>query len=307
MTIFMPITPLFVPGNHSDKLEQAIQSGADTVIIDLEDSVSESQKQVARENLLGFDKQTCNLFVRVNDLDSPFVKDDLACLEKCGEVGIMLSKSEDPRAITQWLELHSSKREILCLIETVKGFAQTSALMQHKNVIGCAFGHFDFSTDLGCEADISVLAPYRADLVLQSKLHGKAAPLDCVTADISQIDQLKLDCEDAKKRGFGGKLLIHPNQIKPAQSIFLPSKEEYDKAKNLVAAIASQAVIKHEGRMIDKPILKKAEKLIEGYEMLIASKVIDTTKQKFLSLKVGKTAKFMYLSGLCFVKKNSSW
>ena len=164
---------------------------------------------------------------------------------------------------------------ILCLIETVKGFAQTSALMQHENVIGCAFGHFDFSTDLGCEADISLLAPYRAELVLQSKLHRKAAPLDCVTADISQIDQLKLDCKDAKRRGFGGKLLIHPSQVKPAQSIFLPSKDDYEKAKELVAVTASQAVIQFEGRMIDKPILKKAEQLIEKYERLMASKVID--------------------------------
>ncbi len=275
MTTFMPITPLFVPGTRSDRFEQAIQSGADTIIIDLEDSVSQSQKQVARENLLGFDKQGCNLFVRVNDLDSPFVRDDLACLKKCGEVGIMLSKSEDPHAITQWLEQHSGTRQILCLIETVKGFAQTSALMQHKNVIGCAFGHFDFSTDLGCEADISLLAPYRADLVLQSKLHGKAAPLDCVTADISQIGQLKLDCEDAKRRGFGGKLLIHPSQVKPAQSIFLPSEDDYEKAKELVAVTANQAVIQHEGRMIDKPILKKAEQLIEKYDRLMASKVIN--------------------------------
>ncbi len=275
MTIFMPITPLFVPGTRSDRFEQAIQSGADTIIIDLEDSVSQSQKQVARENLLGFDKQGCNLFVRVNDLDSPFVRDDLACLEKCTEVGIMLSKSEDPRAITQWLEQHSVTRQILCLIETVKGFAHTSALMQHENVIGCAFGHFDFSTDLGCDADISLLAPYRADLVLQSKLHGKAAPLDCVTADISQIDQLKLDCVDAKRRGFGGKLLIHPSQVKPAQSIFLPSKDDYEKAKELVAVTASQAVLQFEGRMIDKPILKKAEQLIEKYDRLMASKVID--------------------------------
>ena len=275
MTIFMPITPLFVPGTRSDRFEQAIQSGADTIIIDLEDSVSQSQKQVARENLLGFDKQGCNLFVRVNDLDSPFVRDDLACLEKCGEVGIMLSKSEDPHTITQWLEQHSVTRQILCLIETVKGFAKISALMQHENVIGCAFGHFDFSTDLGCDADISLLAPYRADLVLQSKLHGKAAPLDCVTADISQIDQLELDCVDAKRRGFGGKLLIHPSQVKPAQSIFLPSKDDYEKAKELVAVTASQAVIQFEGRMIDKPILKKAEQLIEKYDKLMANKVID--------------------------------
>jgi len=277
MTIFMPITPLFVPGTRYDRFDQAIKSGADTIIIDLEDSVSESQKQEARENLLGFDKQNCNLFVRVNDLDSPFVEDDLACLEKCGEVGIMLSKSEDPHAITQWLERHTFKRKILCLIETVKGFAQTSALMRHPNVIGCAFGHFDFSTDLGCEADISLLAPYRAELVLQSKLHKKAPPIDCVTANITQIEQLHLDCEDAKRRGFGGKLLIHPSQVKPAQSIFLPSKDEYDKAKELVAVTKSQAVIKHEGRMIDKPILKKAEQLIEKYERLMASKVIDAS------------------------------
>ena len=213
--------------------------------------------------------------MRVNDLDSSHVREDLACIEKCGDVGIMLSKSEDVSAITKWLAFHSIERKILCLIETAKGLAAISELMQHKNVIGCAFGHFDFSTDLGCAADLSVLAPYRAELVLQSKLHGKAAPLDCVTADISAIDQLKLDCEDAKKRGFGGKLLIHPSQVKPAQSIFLPSKDEYEKAKELVAVTASQAVIQHEGRMIDKPILKKAEQLIEKYDRLMASKVID--------------------------------
>ena len=269
MTNFMPITPLFVPGDRSDRFDQALQSGADTIIIDLEDSVSEAKKEKARENLLALNKKNSNIYVRVNDLNSPHVREDLACIEKCGEVGIMLSKSEDVSSIKKWLLLHSVERKILCLIETVKGLAAIQELMQHKNVIGCAFGHFDFSTDLGCEADLSVLAPYRAELVLQSKLHGKAAPLDCVTADISAIDQLKLDCEDAKKRGFGGKLLIHPSQVKPAQSIFLPSTEEYEKAKKLLEATASQAILQHDGRMIDKPIVKKAEQLINKYESLL--------------------------------------
>ncbi len=271
----MPITPLFVPGTRSDRFEQALQSGADTIIIDLEDSVSDSQKEAARKNLLAFNKKSSNIFVRVNDLDSPHVKEDLACIEKCGEVGIMLSKSEDAGAMTNWLALHSIERKILCLIETVKGLATISELLRHKNVIGCAFGHFDFSIDLGCTTDLLVLAPYRAELVLKSKLHGKAAPLDCVTADISAIDQLKLDCEDAKKRGFGGKLLIHPSQVKPAQSIFLPSREEYEKAKKLLEVAASQAILQHEGRMIDKPIVKKAEKLIDEYERLSKGRVID--------------------------------
>ena len=271
----MPITPLFVPGARLDRFEKALQSGADTIIIDLEDSVSEAQKEVARKNLLGLEKKSHNIFVRVNDLDSPYVKEDLACIERCGEVGIMLSKSEDASAIAQWLALHSIERKILCLIETVKGLAATSELMQNRSVIGCAFGHFDFSTDLGCAADLSVLAPYRAELVFQSKLFGKAAPLDCVTADISATDQLKMDCEDAKQRGFGGKLLIHPSQVKPAQSIFLPSKEEYDEAKKLLKATASQTILQHEGRMIDKPILKKAKQLIDKYERLLKGKVID--------------------------------
>ena len=272
----MPITPLFVPGIRFDRFEQALQSGADTIIIDLEDSVSETQKDVARNNLVKFSRKNTNIFVRVNDLDSPHVKDDLDCIEQCGDVGLMLSKSEDPSAITQWLSLHKTNRHILCLIETVRGLAAISELMRHKNVMGCAFGHFDFSTDLGCEADLSVLAPYRAELVLQSKLHGKAAPLDCVTADISDIDQLRLDCNDAKKRGFGGKMLIHPSQVKTAQSVFLPSKEEYDNAKKLVEASAEQAVLQHEGKMIDKPILKKAKQLIENYERLSKAKVVDT-------------------------------
>ena len=271
----MPITPLFVPGARSDRFEKALQSGADTIIIDLEDSVSETQKEVARQNLLGLDKKSHNIFVRVNDLDSPYVKEDLACIERCGEVGIMLSKSEDASAIAQWLALHSIERKILCLIETVKGLAAISELMQNRSVIGCAFGHFDFSTDLGCRADLSVLAPYRAELVFKSKLFGKAAPLDCVTADISAIDQLKMDCEDAKQRGFGGKLLIHPSQVKLAQSIFLPSKEEYNEAKKLLKATASQTILQYEGRMIDKPILKKAKQLIDKYERLLKGKVID--------------------------------
>ena len=268
MTNFMPITPLFVPGNRSDRFGQALQSGADTIIIDLEDSVSDSQKEIARKNLLELDKRGSNIFVRVNGLDSPHVREDLACIEKCGNVGIMLSKSEDVGLITEWLTFHSIERKIICLIETVKGFAATSELMQHKNVIGCAFGHFDFSTELDCAADLFVLAPYRAELVLQSKLYGKAAPLDCVTPDIAATEQLKLDCEDAKKRGFGGKLLIHPSQVKPAQSIFFPSREEYKNAKKLLEVKASEVIFQHQGRMIDKPIVEKAEQLIEKYEHL---------------------------------------
>jgi citrate lyase subunit beta / citryl-CoA lyase len=276
MSVFMPITPLFVPGIRADRFEQALQSGADSIIIDLEDSVSADQKDEARKNLLEFDDKSCNLFVRVNDLQSPFVSDDLECLEQCGNIGIMLSKSEDLIAITQWLGHQKTNRSILCLVETVAGLAAIGDLMQLPDVIGCAFGHFDFSTDLGCDADLSVLAPYRAELVLQSKLHGKAAPLDCVTSDISAIEQLKADCEDARKRGFGGKLLIHPSQVKPAQSIFMPRKQQYEEAKKLVDATANNAVIKHEGKMIDKPILKKAEQLMKRYEGLQEKNILNS-------------------------------
>ncbi|MDR6535119.1 citrate lyase subunit beta/citryl-CoA lyase [Variovorax soli] len=152
------------------------------------------------------------------------------------------------------------------LIESAAGLAALDELAAAPQVLRLAFGHLDFQSDLGlaCEADEPELIPVRLSLVLASRRASIAAPVDGVTPDWRDLDRLAADAARARRGGFGAKLCIHPDQVSPVQAAFAPSAEQLAWARRVDAAMraAGGGAINMDGRMVDAPVLRLAQRLL---------------------------------------------
>jgi citrate lyase subunit beta/citryl-CoA lyase len=141
--------------------------------------------------------------------------------------------------------------------------------LAHPNVPLCAFGHLDFSLDIGASDAWENLVFVRSQLVLQSRLAGTAPPLDGVTVSFDEPAIVSAEARRARDLGFGGKLLIHPRQVAPAQAVFQPNQADYDWALSVLAAVGNcQSAVKLDGAMIDLPVIKRAERIKQDFESL---------------------------------------
>ena len=133
-----------------------------------------------------------------------------------------------------------------------------------------AFGHLDFSLDIGASSDWENLLFARSQLVLQSRLAGAAPPLDGVTVSFDDPEIVSNEARRARDLGFGGKLLVHPRQVAPAQAVFKPSEDDYKWALSVLDAVAdSRSAVKLDGAMIDMPVIKRAERIKQDFEALV--------------------------------------
>ena len=258
----VPVSYLFVPGSRPERFDKAMAAGADAVIIDLEDAVSPVDKDSARASVaawLSADKPIC---LRINTPDTEWFAADLALCAHPGVVAVMLPKAAQVADIDRLRK--AAARRVLPLIESAQGFANLSALAGAEGVERLAFGSIDFAVDLGIEGDDRELDYFRSQLVLASRLAGIAAPIDGVTTAID--DKLVLESETlrGKRFGFGGKLCIHPAQLSVIHASYLPQAAEVDWAKRvMVAAAASQgAAVAVDGKMVDRPVILKAERIL---------------------------------------------
>jgi citrate lyase subunit beta/citryl-CoA lyase len=250
------LAPLFVPATSPERFAKALASGADAVIIDLEDAVATSEKAKARENLrfaLG------PFMVRINGSTTPWFADDVATCKTFGAAAIMLPKAERAEEMAQLQQL-SNSIPVIALIESAKGLANARAIAA-SGVARLAFGSLDFAGDLGCAHEPDALLLARSELVMASRLAGIAAPLDGVTAAIDDQTLLKEDSRRAAALGFGGKLCIHPKQIETVQAAFRPTADEVAWAKKTMAT-AGDGVVNAEGAMVDAPVRRRAQRIL---------------------------------------------
>ncbi len=254
-------TPLFVPGDRPERYAKAAASGADAVIVDLEDAVAAADKARARAALRGAAVLPggIDLMVRINGCGTPWHDADLLALAGLPLAALMLPKAEraaDIEAVRRVVPL-----PVVALIETARGLAECRAIAQAEGVAGLAFGSVDFCADLGIAHERAPLLFARSTLVLESRLAGLAAPLDGVTTAIDDAALIEDEARQARKLGFGGKLCIHPRQIGPARLGFAPDAAELAWARRVLAAGAGGAV-KVDGRMVDAPVLAQARRLL---------------------------------------------
>ena len=254
---------LFVPGSRPERFDKALAAGADAVIVDLEDAVAPADKVSARESVRAWLLPEHAIVVRINAAESPWFADDIALCVLPGVAAVLLPKAE--RADTIATLMKAGAKSVLPLIESAAGFAALTSIAAAPGVQRLVFGSIDFQLDLGMrEAHEDELLVFRSQIVLASRLAGLAAPIDGVSTSIDDADALHTDVQRARRLGFGGKLCIHPKQVAGVHRGFAPSADELAWAQRVLAASAAAggAAIAVDGKMVDKPVLLRAERLL---------------------------------------------
>lgn len=266
MAVVLPRSYLFVPGNRPDRFEKALAAGADAVIVDLEDAVPLEGKADARAAVARWLAPSHAVVIRVNGPETEWFADDVALCAAAGVAAVMVPKTERPESLHR-VARAAPGRAILPLIESAAGFDKARAIAACDGVQRLVFGSIDFQLDLGIQGDDELLF-YRSQLVLLSRLANRAAPVDGVTAAFDDAAALQRDTERARRLGFGAKLCIHPRQVAEVNRGLMPTEAEVEWARRVVeaAARAGGAAVAVDGKMIDRPVILRAQALLDDVD-----------------------------------------
>lgn len=260
-----PRTYLFVPGNRPDRFDKAIGSGADRIIIDLEDAVAPGDKEQARGATGDWLHKGNPAVLRINGADSFWFDGDLATAARARSAEIMLPKADvsSLQSVIHFLV----DRTVIALVETVTGLMQIDEIARMEGVSRIAFGNIDFTTDAGLPVTSSALDHARFRIAMASRAAGLPPPIDGVTTTLDDEGILSGDLRRAREFGFGAKLCIHPKQVGLANTLLLPSEEERAWAERILEAIekAGYGATQFEGKMVDKPVIQRARSIIAAY------------------------------------------
>jgi citrate lyase subunit beta / citryl-CoA lyase len=282
---------LFVPADGGTKLDKALASGADAVILDLEDSITPERKQAARAAALAFlqahigEKDRPRLLVRINGLDTGLTDADLDVVVAGAPDAVLFPKAEGGASVIH-LDAKLTAREAVAglpegsikilaqSVESAAGFFLAGTFRDcSKRLIGLTWGPEDLSAELGAEAnrdaDGALTEPYRLarSLCLYGAAAAKVPAIETVYVDFRNSDGLHRDTALARRDGFVGRLAIHPAQVPVINEVFTPTPEQIEKAKAVVAAFAAQpgaGAVGIDGRMYDRPHLARAQALLES-------------------------------------------
>lgn len=277
-------TMLFVPGNNPGMMRDAHIYGSDALMFDLEDSVSLNEKDAARllvyNALKTINYGSCELVVRVNPLSTPYGRQDIEAMVRAGAQVIRLPKTETAQDIYDTeAEIERVEREagipvgttrMMAAIEGALGVVNAySIATASKRLIGIALGAEDYCANLKTNRspEGSELFLARATIVVAARAAGIDA-LDTVYSDVNNEEQLIKETELIKQLGFDGKSIINPRQIAPIHKVFTPTEKEIEKALRIKAAIREaeakgSGVISLNGKMVDRPIVIRAERTLE--------------------------------------------
>ena len=277
-------TMLYVPGNNPGMIRDAGIYPADCIMFDLEDSVSLTEKDSARflvhEALSKISYGGKELLVRVNGLDSEFGIEDLEAIVMTGKAGIRLPKTETAedvvacdREITrieQECGLPPGSTSMMAAIETAAGALNAQSIAAaSKRLVGIAIGAEDYVTDLKTtrSPEGMELLFGRSMVLLAARAAGIAA-IDTVYSDVNNEEGFRREVAFIKQLGFDGKSVVNPRQIQPVHEIYTPTEKEIEKSLAVIAAIEEakakgSGVISLNGKMIDKPIVERAERVLD--------------------------------------------
>ncbi|EJM56732.1 citrate lyase beta subunit [Pseudomonas sp. GM49] len=258
---------LFVPATRPERIPKAIATGADRVIVDLEDAVQENLKEQARDNLERFlsDNPDAPILVRVNAPDHwAHVADLELCRRHAGVIGVLLPKAESAEHV---LTAANTQRPIWPIIESAKGLADLQAIAQAQGVERLSFGSLDLGLDLnlttGSHAAEEILSHARYAVLLATRVAGLAPALDGVFPSIQDTAGLHSTVQFARDMGFGGALCIHPSQVAIIHQALKPSPEELLWAQRIIEAASSgEGVFVLDGQMVDAPVIGRAHSIL---------------------------------------------
>jgi citrate lyase subunit beta/citryl-CoA lyase len=270
-----PRSWLFVPADSEKKIAKALDSAADAIIFDLEDSVAPSRKAAARALLKGLLPRSGGpaWWVRINPIGSDQHKDDLSLLAKSDFAGVVLPKAESGADIKELAHRTGNVPIHAIVTETA---ASLFGLLSYRDpgspLVAMSWGAEDLSAALGASSkyDESGELSFTYKLARSLCLAGAAAagvqPVDGVFADFRDDDGLAKEAAAARREGFTGKLAIHPAQVAVINAAFTPSPEDVAYAQDIIAAFDAQpdaGVLSVAGKMVDRPHLVQAKRTVE--------------------------------------------
>lgn len=276
-------TMMYIPGSNPGMIKDGHIYGADSLMFDLEDSVSLKEKDTARfmvyNALKAIDYEGTETVVRINGLDTPFGKDDLEAIVRAKPDIIRLPKTEKPQDVIEMDKLITNIEnkigfevgtiKIMAAIESAIGIINAYDIVKASpRLMGVALGAEDFVTDMKTTRSLDgiELLTARSQIILAARAAGIYA-LDTVFSDINNTEGFIKEVKHIKQLGFDGKSVIHPNQIEPVHKIYTPSEKEIKKSIRVLEAIEEaeskgSGVISLDGKMVDTPIVERARRVI---------------------------------------------
>jgi citrate lyase subunit beta/citryl-CoA lyase len=274
---------LFVPAHDSRKCDKALASGADALILDLEDAVPLPEKALARQRCADFvarHREHMRLFVRINALSTGEALPDLQSVVAAAPYGLMLPKCESAADVARLSALIGERETRAGALRILPIVTETAASLFHMGsyaadasprLCGLFWGGEDLAADIGAranrDADARYTAPYqmaRALTLLGATAAGVPA-YDAVYTDFRNDAGLRAEADEAERDGFAGKVAIHPNQIATIHAAFTPGEAELAQARRIVAAFDAQpsaGALALDGRMLDRPHYRAAQRLL---------------------------------------------
>ncbi|MBP3838602.1 MAG: citrate (pro-3S)-lyase subunit beta [Prevotella sp.] len=284
-------TMMFVPGNNPAMMQDAFIYGPDSIMLDLEDSVTMAEKDAARllvhNALKTIDYGTTEMVVRINPLNTPYGKKDVEAVVKAGVHVIRMPKTETAEEVIEVeREIERVEEELGCVGRTQIMAAIESALgivnayeiaVASKRMMGIALGAEDYCANLKTQRTPggAELLLARETIVVAARAAGIDA-LDTVYSNLDDMDTFRKEVELIKTLGFDGKSIINPRQIEIVNEVFAPTEKDIQKAQTILAAIKEaekrgSGVIAVNGKMVDRPVVIRAQRTID---LAIASGII---------------------------------
>ncbi len=262
---------LFVPANRPERFAKALASGADAVILDLEDSVPLDGKAEARDTLRQawpqLQQAACAVVIRINSPDTEWGQQDLSGLQGLsGLAGIMVPKCEGAHNLQRVAQAFAGVPS-LPIIESALGYLALREIAQAPQVGRLVVGHIDFLADTGMNVgeDQRELDSLRFEVAMCTRL-GKLAPaVDGVTVSVDDEALIRADTERALRFGFGAKLCIHPRQVPVVHATLAPTPTQVEWAQRVLAAMQASngSAVQLDGKMVDLPVVLQAQRLLE--------------------------------------------
>jgi len=260
---------LFVPGSRPERFAKALAAGADVVIVDFEDAVEEPLKRKARDNLAAFVQQHphSSVWVRVNAPEHGEHAADLTfCSQQPGVAGVLLPKVE---SAAQVAVASRGGKPVWPIIESARGLLALEEIARAQGVQRLSFGSLDLALDLNLNTGTAAAAMFLDQARMAVQLHSRGAgllpPLDGVYPAIGDPDGLRQAIRHAYDMGYGGALCIHPRQVPVIHEALMPSPQDLQWARNVVAASAAArgaGAFQLDGQMVDAPVLLRAQQLL---------------------------------------------
>lgn len=250
---------LLVNGLKQDQLERVSESRADQVVLDIEDAVDPSNKELAREQVFTW-LETGSAWVRVNDASTPWWRDDLISLSRApGLKGVMLAKTEDGQSVEQTFKLLGSHLPIIPLVESALGIENAVEIAKAKGAFRLAFGSGDYRRDTGTSADDLAMSYPRSRLVVASRIGDLPGPIDGPTVGPNH-GLLRQQSGLAVSLGLTGKLCLDEKQTAVINDTIRPTTSDIIWANEFMEDFNASGGVVRDGS--DPPRLKRAEKII---------------------------------------------